>query len=233
MTGELAGISGPGTAFIAGLVTSLHCAGMCGPLACALMPAARDDSDPQLVASAYHVSRLAGYAMLGALAGGVGRFPLALLGDSVLRWLPWLLVAFFVAMAFRLEQRLPRLPVLGRGYTWLLAKLRGGSRVRAAAAMGLATPWLPCGPLYFLLSLALLSGSALRGTETLLAFGLGTVPLLWLAQTNFHWLRARLNPRTLARMRTVMACGVALLLAWRLRGTLGLGGPGAGDFLCF
>lgn len=233
MTGELAGISGPGTAFIAGLVTSLHCAGMCGPLACALMPVGRDHSDPQLVASAYHVSRLAGYAALGALAGGVGRFPLRLIGDSALRWLPWLLVAFFVAVAFRFDQRLPRLPVLGRGYAWVLAKLRGGSRVRAAAAMGLATPLLPCGPLYFLLSLALLSGSALRGTETLLAFGLGTVPLLWLAQTNFHWLRARLGPRALARVRTVMACGVALLLAWRLRGTLGLGAPGPGDFLCF
>ena len=233
MTGELAGISGPGTAFVAGVVTSLHCVGMCGPLACALMPAARDDSDPQLVSSAYHVSRLTSYALLGALAGGVGRFPLLLLGDSALRWLPWLLVVFFVAVAFRFDQRLPRLPVFGRGYAWLLAKLRGGSRVRAAAAMGLATPLLPCGPLYFLLSLALLSGSALQGTETLLAFGLGTVPLLWLAQSNFHWLRARLGPRTLGRVRTILAGGIAVLLAWRLRGTLGLGGPGAGDFLCF
>ena len=97
MTAELAGITGPGTAFLAGLVTSLHCAGMCGPLACALMPAARDDSDPQVVASAYHLTRLAGYSVLGALAGGVGRLPLALLGADTLRYLPWLLVVFFVS----------------------------------------------------------------------------------------------------------------------------------------
>ena len=109
----------------------------------------------------------------------------------------------------------------------LLARLRGGSRVRAAAALGAATPLLPCGPLYFLLSLALLSGSALRGAETLLAFGLGTVPLLWLAQANFHWVRARLGPRTLARLQGAFALAVAALLVWRLRGTLGLGGPGA------
>ncbi len=233
MTAELAGITGPGTAFLAGLVTSLHCAGMCGPLACALMPAARDDSDPQVVASTYHLTRLAGYSVLGALAGGVGRLPLALIGESTLRYLPWLLVVFFVGMAFRLDQRLPRLPLLGRAYGALLARLRAGSRVRAAAALGLATPLLPCGPLYFLLSLALLSGSALHGAETLLAFGLGTVPLLWLAQTNFHWVRARLGPRTLARARGVAALAVAVLLAWRLRGTLGLGGPGVTDFLCF
>ncbi len=233
MTGELAGITGPGTAFLAGLVTSLHCAGMCGPLACALMPAARDDSDPQVVASTYHLTRLAGYSVLGALAGGVGRLPLTLLGESTLRYLPWLLVVFFVALAFRLDQRLPRLPLLGRAYAALLARLRGGSRVRAAAALGLATPLLPCGPLYFLLSLALLSGSALHGAETLLAFGLGTVPLLWLAQANFHWVRTRLAPHTLARVRGAAALAIAALLVWRLRGTLGLGGPGVTDFLCF
>ena len=232
MTGELAAITGPGTAFVAGLVTSLHCAGMCGPLACAVMPAARDGSDPQGVASAYHLTRLAGYALLGALAGGMGRWPLMLIGEGALRWLPWLLVAFFIAVAFRFDQRLPRVPLLGRAYLALTMRLRRGTRLQAAMTLGLATPLLPCGPLYFLLSLALLSGSALRGAETLLAFGLGTVPLLWLVQANFHWLRARLGPRTLARARTVLALGVAVLLVWRLRGTLGLGGPGAGDFLC-
>jgi sulfite exporter TauE/SafE len=233
MTGELAAITGPGTAFFAGLVTSLHCAGMCGPLACAIMPAAKDNSDPQVVASVYHLTRLAGYTALGALAGGVGRWPLLLLGESVVRFLPWLVVVFFVAVAFRLDQRLPRLPLLGRAYAALLARLRGGSRVRAAAGLGVATPLLPCGPLYFLLSLALLSGSALRGAETLLAFGLGTVPLLWLAQANFHWLRLRLGPRVLARTQSLLALGLAALLVWRLRGTIGLGGPGAADFVCF
>lgn len=233
MTGELAGITGPGTAFFAGVVTSLHCAGMCGPLACALMPAAKDDADPQVVATVYHVARLAAYALLGALAGGVGRWPLQLLGESTLRWLPWLLVLFFVAVAFRFDQRLPRWPLLAHGYAWLHARLRGRSRIRAAAAVGLATPLLPCGPLYFLLSLALLSGSTMRGAETLLAFGLGTVPLLWFAQTHFHWVRARIGPRALGRLQGTLALAMAVLLAWRLRGTLGLGGPAAGDFLCF
>ena len=233
MTHELAGISGPGTAFVAGLVTSLHCAGMCGPLACALMPATRDEVDPQTVSTVYHVSRLAGYSVLGALAGGVGRLPLTLLGQDGLRWLPWLLVLFFLAVAIRFDQRLPRIGWLGRAYGWLAARLRGRSRVRSAAVLGLATPLLPCGPLYFLISLALLSGSALHGAETLLAFGLGTVPLLWLAQTNYHWLRLRLGPVWLARAQTTLALLVATVLVWRLRGTLGLGGPAVDNFVCF
>ena len=232
MTAELAGITGPGTAFVAGLVTSLHCVGMCGPLACALMPARADDADPHTVASVYHLTRLAGYAALGALAGGLGAWPLAWLGEGAWRFLPWLLVFFFIAVAFRLDQLLPRLPLLGRAYGWLTAKLRGGSRLRAAAALGVATPLLPCGPLYFVLSLALFAGSALRGAETLLAFGLGTVPLLWLAQANYNLIRVRLGPVWLARAQKGLALLVAAVLVWRLRGTLGFAGPGINDFVC-
>ncbi len=230
---ELAGITGPGTAFIAGLVTSLHCVGMCGPLACALMPATRDKYDPQTISTVYHVSRLAGYGVLGALAGGVGRLPLTWLSADVARHLPWLLVLFFIAVAVRFDQRLPRLAVLGRAYGWVSRRLRGGSRLSSAAALGIATPLLPCGPLYFLVSLALLSGSALRGAETLLAFGLGTVPLLWLAQTNFHWLRAKFGPVWLARAQTILALAIAAVLVWRLRSTLGFDGPSVDNFVCF
>jgi sulfite exporter TauE/SafE len=69
-----------------------------------------------------------------------------------------------------------------------------GPALPTAAALGFATPLLPCGPLYFILAAALLAGSALRGAEFMLAFGLGTVPLLWLAQSQFHRLQARLSP---------------------------------------
>lgn len=233
MTHELAGITGPGSALLAGLVTSLHCVGMCGPLACSLMPARRDEADPHTVATLYHASRLAGYALLGALAGAFGRVPLSFLGEGAMRYLPWLLVLFFVAVAVRFDQRLPRLAWLGRIYGAVAARLHGGSRAKAAVCLGLATPLLPCGPFYFLLSLALLSGSALRGAETLLAFGLGTVPLLWFAQANYHLLRVRLGPVWLARLQTALALAVAAVLVWRLRGTLGLGGPGVNDFVCF
>lgn len=233
---ELAAINGPGTAFLAGLVTSLHCAGMCGPLACAVLPGPQERVDANTVSSVYHLSRLVGYSGLGALAGGLGRAPLALLGEGTLRYLPWLFVVFFLAVALRFDQRLPKLSLLGRAYGWLLARLRGRggvSPLRAAATLGMATPLLPCGPLYFLLSLALLSGSALRGAETLLAFGLGTVPLLWFAQTNFHRLRSKLGPRTLGRLQTGLAVTAALILTWRLRATLGFPGPEVNNFVCF
>ena len=138
MTHELAGITGPVSALLAGLVTSLHCAGMCGPLACSLMPARRDEADPHAVATVYHVTRLAGYSLLGALVGGLGRVPLSFMSEGVLRYLPWLLVLFFIAVAVRFDQRLPRLPLIGRAYLAVSTRLRGGSRLKAAALLGLA-----------------------------------------------------------------------------------------------
>jgi uncharacterized protein len=230
---DLAAINSPLAAFAAGLITSLHCAGMCGPLACSLMPVRGDRSDAQTVSTVYHVSRLAGYAVLGALAGGIGRAPLTWVSQSAFRWIPWVFVLFFIALALRWDRHLPKIFALTR-FTWKLQSwLRGRSRVQAAAAMGLATPLLPCGPLYFLLALALLSGSVLRGVEFMLAFGLGTVPLLWLAQSQFHWVRRKLSPLWLGRTRAALALTTAAVIGWRLRATLGFAGPDPASFVCF
>jgi uncharacterized protein len=234
---ELAAINSPGAAFVAGLVTSLHCAGMCGPLACTLMPvrgtAGRQTGDAHTVSTVYHLARLAGYATLGALAGGIGRAPILWISGPAMRWVPWLLVLFFVALALRWDRYLPKIAALGR-VTWKLQGwMRGRSRVEAAAAIGFATPLLPCGPLYFVVALALISGSAVRGVEFMLAFGLGTVPLLWLAQSQFHWVRQKLSPLWLGRVRVTLALTTALVIGWRLRGTLGFAGPDPMNFICF
>lgn len=230
---ELAAINSPAAAFVAGLVTSLHCAGMCGPLACSLMPRTADRVSGETISTVYHLSRLGAYAALGALAGGLGRAPLSWFSQSALRWLPWLMVVLFVAIAFRWDRRLPRWGVLGRLLFRVKNGVHGRSRLQSAATLGFATPLLPCGPLYFLVALALLSGSALRGVEFMLAFGLGTVPLLWLVQSNFHWLNAKLSPLAIDRGRRSLALVAATVVAWRLRGTLGFAGPDPASWICF
>jgi hypothetical protein len=229
---EYAGVSSPAAAFVAGLVTSLHCTGMCGPLACAIVPARREQGDPSTVASAYHLARLAGYGALGAAAGGLGRMPLAWLSQSALRWLPWLGVVFFVGLALRWNLRWPRLPLLGRLAFRLSGRFRGRPLAQAAS-LGIATPLFPCGPLYILLAMALVTGSALRGAEFMLAFGLGTVPLIWLIQTQLGLAERRLPPRWTERIRVGLALAAALVVAWRLRGTFGAAGSDPSSCLCF
>jgi sulfite exporter TauE/SafE len=50
-----------------------------------------------------------------------------------------------------------------------------------AFPLGMLWGWLPCGMVYSVLAMALLTGSATRGAAALLAFGLGTLPNLMLA----------------------------------------------------
>lgn len=219
-------------ALLAGLITSLHCAGMCGPLACMLMPVKGDRSDAHTVSTVYHVGRVVSYSILGACCGALGHYLVGFVESSVIRWLPWLMVLFFIALAFRLERFLPKLAALTRWSFRLHGWFRKRSRTQAAAALGLATPLLPCGPLYFVLAASLLTGSALKGMEFMACFALGTIPLLWLAQSQFQWVRSKLSPLWIARLRISLALVSALMVGWRLRGTLGFQGPGLDNFLC-
>lgn len=75
-----------------------------------------------------------------------------------------------------------------RAGQWLWRRIQPATRhflpVRGPAQafpLGLLWGWLPCGLVYSVLAMALLTGSALRGAATLLAFGLGTLPNLMLA----------------------------------------------------
>jgi sulfite exporter TauE/SafE len=219
-------------AFVAGLVTSLHCAGMCGPMACLMMPVKGDRSDAHLVSTVYHLGRLLSYSLLGALAGGFGHFVAGFLDASVIRWLPWFIVLFFIGLAFNWERFLPRLAAMNRLTLSLHGWFRKRSLTQAAAILGLATPLLPCGPLYFVLAASIISGSALKGFEFMAAFALGTIPLLWFAQSQFHWMRQELSPQWMGRLRVSLSLAAALMIAWRLRGTLGFEGPGLENFMC-
>ena len=229
---DLASINTPTAALLAGLVTSLHCAGMCGPLACMLGPTKGEKADATTINSVYHISRILGYVTLGTIAGAMGTVPRSFFSADVVKWFPWLLVVFFSLVALRLDHRLPKMVWLSRWMLKIQSKMRTRPKVQVAAAMGGLTPLLPCGPLYFLIALSAMTGSALRGAEFMLAFGIGTVPLLWLAQSQFGWIRRHLSPVALARFQTGLAVIAALIISWRLRSTLGFEGPSIENFLC-
>lgn len=181
----------PIAAFLAGLATSLHCAGMCGPLACAV------GAKPVR----YHTSRFIAYTLAGALCGAVGQSIVTLFQSSPLRVAPWAMALVLVALAFGLEKRIPQ-------PRWL-AKLMLRARLREN--LGFITPLLPCGPLWLMLGVAAISASAARGALLLAAFVAGTVPLFALFQSTFR----RLPPLWLARAQRALALVAAALLAWR------------------
>ncbi len=209
-------------ALVAGLATSLHCAGMCGPIACGLGTLAKSEGERLTAASLYHGTRLVSYGVIGAACGALGQQPLKWFFNSPAVLLPWVMVAVLLVMAFGLDRKVPRPAILNSITARARFRACKLSAYGGASAMGLLTPFLPCGPLYLVFGAALLSGSAARGAEFTIAFGLGTVPLLWLAQHQFHRIRARLTPLAMNRLRRGLAFATALMLAWRLHDTIPL-----------
>lgn len=207
-------------ALLAGLVTSLHCAGMCGPIACGVGTLARTEAERMTAATLYHGGRLISYGLIGALCGSLGKQPLQWFFDSPAVLLPWALVVALILSAFGLDKKIPRPAILNRFTARARFRTSRFSTLGAASMMGLLTPLLPCGPLYLVFGVALLAGSPAKGAEFTLAFGLGTVPLLWLAQHQFHKFRARVKPLTMQRLQRGLAMVTALMMAWRLHDTL-------------
>jgi len=214
-------------ALVFGLATSIHCVGMCGPLACGLGNLAKSEGERLTAAVIYHGSRLFSYGLFGALWGVLGRQLLAWFFNSPAVLLPWVLVAVLLIMACGWDKKIPRPAILDRFATRLRFRTSRFSACGAAAAMGLLTPFLPCGPLYLIFAASGAAGAAAsgaagaaaKGAEFTLAFGLGTVPLLWLAHHQFHRIRQKLTPQSMTRLRRSLALVTALMLVWRLHAT--------------
>lgn len=217
-----------GGLFVAGLATSLHCAGMCGLLTCGLGIAGRGPAISSV--GLYHFFRLVGYAIAGAVAGTIGaqiRFNFSLSG---IPWLPVLLVVFLIAIIFGIDKKLGVLPGLGKVMTKIRIKTLSLPTPARATIIGLATPLLPCGPLYAILALAMAGGSAIKGTEIMLAFGLGAIPAIAAVQLGSSWVNKKLGAKGFLYAKRGLAAAAAISLIWHfsmLSG--GIAGDGQGD----
>ncbi len=178
-------------ALIAGLVGSPHCVGMCGGFASACAT-----SGPN--AAAYHTGRLLTYAALGALAGAFGD-GVPLPADALTAVSVALTAWFSASLAGLVPSPAPTVPGLVAAATRALQ--RGG--LAGGLAFGALTGLLPCGLVYSALGLAIAAGAPGAGAAAMVAFGLGTVPLLAGAAAGLR----RLTARSLAARR-----GLALLV---------------------
>jgi uncharacterized protein len=156
-------------AFLAGLLGSVHCVGMCGAFAasCARAPGGLP---------AWHAGRIGTYALLGAVAGGVGQ---ALPGPA---WLPAAIAtALLVWFALALAGLAPEPRLVPSGLVRLGARAAGRPTIAAQFLFGVANGFLPCGLVYSALSIPVARANLVQGALAMLAFGIGTLPALTLA----------------------------------------------------
>ncbi len=199
---------------LAGLMGSLHCFGMCGPLACAATAQSRNETNLWATGAAWQVARLIAYGLLGAVLGGAGEGAAGLFSVTTSPALPWALAALLVASATGLLDRLPALPLFERFGSRLVPLRANPAPLARAGALGALVALLPCGLLYGALATALVAGSATRGALVTLTFGLGAIPALVLAQLQSRWLD-RLPTGAVFFVRRALPLLSAVVLVWR------------------
>ena len=190
--------------FVVGLLGSVHCGAMCGGIVGAFsfspsLTPPRTRAGVAVIAlrsavidraglhvAAYNAGRLASYMIAGALAGGVAQ------GATALTALPalqagayWLANAMLVALGLHLMNAWTGIAHIERAgqLVWRhvrpqLARIGPPDTPGRMFAAGALWGWLPCAMVYSVLVTAMLSGSIVSGALTMLAFGLGTLPMM-------------------------------------------------------
>jgi len=168
---------------IAGLASSLHCAGMCGGIASGLMFSLSPDQNATTrlgVLMTAQTGRMLGYVLAGAAVGMAGTGLYSVMDFSVAQAVfRWGAAMMLVWIGLSLTGHLPAPLVLDRLLTPITRFV-----MKPVMAAGPISPWLaglawgtlPCAMVYAALLYAMLAGSALQGALVMLGFGLGTLP---------------------------------------------------------
>ncbi|MBE2229601.1 MAG: sulfite exporter TauE/SafE family protein [Chitinophagaceae bacterium] len=166
-----------------GAAGSLHCVGMCGPLALALPTAHLTKGSQFISLLAYNAGRVVTYSILGMVFGLAGRriyisgyqqwFSIAMgvlvLGLAALYYLrkTSIRIGLFDRFYFRLQQ------LIGQ----IIRKKRG---VPGFFSLGLANGLLPCGLVYVAIAATLSFSEIGESVAFMAAFGAGTLPAMML-----------------------------------------------------
>ncbi|MEY2701215.1 MAG: hypothetical protein RIQ52_1970 [Pseudomonadota bacterium] len=166
--------------FVAGTLTSLHCAGMCGSLVVGYTVQSAQQGKPGYgIHIQYALGKTISYTVLGALAGLIGSglsiTPDARATIGIVSGL--LLLAFGLSTLGLLPQKyLSRLRPPAMFMRWLGSSLQ---RHRTPFLIGIFNGlMIICGPLQSMYIMAAGTGSPTEGALMLLSFGLGTLPMM-------------------------------------------------------
>jgi uncharacterized protein len=209
-----------GMVFLTGLLTGLHCVGMCGPIVLAYSVPGSEDVNRGMMGAlkhlAYNGGRVVSYMLLGALLGLAGTSlgwiaragEIISIAGGILMIVGGLAMLGLLPFASRLS--------LGSLWSGSGSVQRGLLKRRTAVsalALGLLTPLLPCGVLYAMLAKAATAGGAWEGALTMGAFGIGTAPAL----LTLGGVASLLSLKVRQRAEIIAACliifmGIILLL---------------------
>ncbi|XOV68770.1 MAG: sulfite exporter TauE/SafE family protein [Fluviicola sp.] len=168
------------TGFILGISSSLHCIGMCGPIAMALPLNRRSNATILSGALQYNLGRTITYALLGVVAG---LFGLTVNTFGFLQCASIFAGVFLILFAWRkLFTRIRFLHAPNFFFTTkmngVLGKIMKSNNPAKLWLFGALNGLFPCGMVYAALLNAILAGSPVNSSLAMISFGLGTIPAM-------------------------------------------------------
>lgn len=212
------------SAFILGLLGSLHCVGMCGPIAF-MLPVDRSNSIKKVSQiGVYHLGRLLAYSLIGLVFGLVGK-SLNLFGvQQQLSIAIGILMIVVVLIPYRTFAKYNLSKPLNKVISKVKSNLGQALKKKTPdtfLTIGFLNGFLPCGLVYMAVFGAVATGSLLQGSFYMVLFGLGTIPLM----TSAIYLGKFLNQTIKQRIQKAIPVFVVIIgVLFILRG-LGLGIP--------
>ncbi len=169
------------TALLFGLVSSLHCIGMCGPIAMMIPLDHQRPTRKAMQLMSYHLGRMTSYAALGLLFGSLGQ-GLYLAGMqqelSIVAGVAILILVVIperILARYRFSQPLYQAVGAVKAQLGLQLRKKGFGSIYL---LGLFNGFLPCGLVYAALFGAITLQNPLGGALYMAVFGLGTTPLM-------------------------------------------------------
>ena len=193
-------------AFFIGLFGSVHCVGMCGPLALAVP--SFQTRWWLIVADkvVYNLGRVVSYCVLGLIVGFIGKqLWLSGLQQGVTLLTGMLIILAGMSRMFKLRLTKGKLAAklllpVNRAINYAL-KHRAGN-----LAVGLLNGFLPCGFVYLALAGAVNTGSPSTATQYMFWFGMGTFPLMLAATVSSGFIGPAVRRRINRAMPYFMVC---------------------------
>lgn len=172
------------SALFFGLISSLHCVGMCGPIAMMLPVDRSNEAKKVLQILLYHLGRITAYASLGLVFGILGKsFYLAGMQQQLS-----IFVGIFMILIVIIPEKIFMKYNFSKPVFRLISKVKSalGSQFKkktnsALFTIGLLNGFLPCGLVYVALFGALAMQGISLGVLYMVLYGLGTIPMMSLA----------------------------------------------------
>jgi sulfite exporter TauE/SafE len=213
----------PFAALLLGLLGSVHCIGMCGPIALALpLQRAKTNSVLQGI-FIYNFGRAFTYALLGALSGLAGNALKFAAGQQVLSITAGTIILLsLLAGVFRKQVKISS--AFAKWFSAVrnaLGKLFKRKRSDALLLIGILNGLLPCGLVYAALGGAAATGNFLNGALFMFVFGLGTIPVLF----SLSYAGTKISFSMREKMRKAVPVFVGIMATLLIIRGLGLGIP--------